>query len=54
MLREYEVMNMGNEIAGYFLGRDESSEAGKKFPCGDLKRLPPLRFKKGGWVGRLK
>ena len=30
MLREYEVMNMGNEIAGYLLGIDESSEAGKK------------------------
>ena len=28
---EYEVVNMGNEIAGYFLGRGESSEAGKKF-----------------------
>lgn len=31
MLREYEVKNMGNEIAGYFLGREESSEAGKRF-----------------------
>ena len=31
MMREYEVMNMGNEIAEYFLGGDESSEAGKMF-----------------------
>ena len=31
MMREYEVMNMGNEIAEYFLRRDESSEAGRRF-----------------------
>lgn len=26
----------------------------KDSPLDDLKRLPPLRFKKGGWVGRNK
>lgn len=35
MMHGYEVMNIGNEIAGYFLGRDESSEAGKSSPLGD-------------------
>ena len=47
-------MKWGNEIAEYLLGRGESSEAGKRFPFGDLKKLPPLHVKKGGWVGRLK
>ena len=44
----------GNEIAKYSLGRVMSSEAGKRRPLGDLKRLPPLHLKKGGWVGKLK
>ena len=26
----------------------------KDSPLSDLKKLPPLCFKKGGWVGRLK
>ena len=43
-----------DEIAEHFLGGDESSEAGKRRPLGDLKRLPPLHLKKGGWVGKLK
>ena len=58
MLREHEVKNMGNEIAGYLLDIfwEELKVAKRekwKF-LGSLKRLPPLHFKKGGWVGRLK
>ena len=45
---------MEGEIAEYSLGKVTSSEAGKGEPLGGLKRLPPLYFKKGGWVGKLK
>lgn len=54
MLREYEVKNIGGGISGYSLRRVMGSEAEKKEPLGGLKRLSPLHFKKGGWVGRNK
>jgi hypothetical protein len=49
-------MKWGDEIAEYLLGRGESSEAGKRFSLVVIKKTspPPLHFKKGGWVGRLK
>ena len=45
---------MGGGISGYSLRRVMGGEAGKREPLSGLKRLPPLHFKKGGWVGRNK
>ena len=55
MLRKYEMMNMGNKIAGYLLNFSweemKVAKRGKKFPLGDLKKLPPLHLKRVGGLG---